>query len=141
MKCRTTGIVLLFHVPNTRRETIIPILAEHADEDATILSDMASIYVNTRNGESFLEQLGFEHHYINHSQHYVHPIQNWLHTNNIEGTWRRLKSHVSHVKKNVKDSYIEDYLTSFMFKTSLKKDQIFEVLIEILAESSKELIN
>ena len=83
IKCRTTGIVLLFHVPNRRRATLVPYIENHVNPGSTIISDMYSVYVNSRNGESYLSTLGYDHH-INHSENYVDPVNNWVHTNNIE---------------------------------------------------------
>ena len=53
---------------------------------------MYSVYVNLKTEESFLETLGYEHAYINHTKVYVDEVHNWLHTNNIENTWRKLKA-------------------------------------------------
>lgn len=45
MKCRTTGISLLFPVPNKSREVLLPIMVEHIEEGAQIISDKYSSYV------------------------------------------------------------------------------------------------
>ena len=90
IKCRTTGLTLLFPVPDKTRATLLPILVEHVSNEAQVISDKFSTYV-TRNGRSHLEEAGFEHYFINHSLQFVDPIQNFIHTNTIERTWRSLK--------------------------------------------------
>jgi len=70
IKCRTTGISLLFPVPNKSKEVLLPILIEHVEEGAQVISYKYSSYV-TRFGRSHLEEVGFDHYFVNHSLHFV----------------------------------------------------------------------
>ena len=56
--CRTTHITLLFPVENKTQQTLFPIIQNHVQEGAQIISDKLSSYVS-RNGVSHLDQLGF----------------------------------------------------------------------------------
>ena len=113
---------------------MLPILQRHTEEGSTIISDMFSVYVNPRSGESYLNSLGYDHHYVNHSENYVDPVNNWIHTNNIEGNWRRLKHSISHIKKPVKDDHVDGYLSSFMMKNGSKKEDFFNIFLDILGK-------
>src|SRR5262249_18308268 len=95
IKCRTTGLLLLFPVQNKSQETLFPIIVDHVDEESEIISDKFSSYV-TRGGHSHLAELGFDHYFINHSLHFVDPVQSFIHTNNIEREWRSLRASISH---------------------------------------------
>src|SRR4051812_41380634 len=83
IKCRTNGVLLLFPIPDKSQETIFPLLIEPVDEGSEIISDKFSSYITSR-GRSHIEELGFNHYYINHSLEFVDPIQPFIHTNNIE---------------------------------------------------------
>jgi len=119
MRCRTTSIALLFHVPNRTQ----PLIEAHVEQGATIISHMFASYVDARNFQSHLQQLGFTHYFINHSIHYVDPLQNWLHTNTIENTWRYLKQSISRIKRAVRAEFVDDYLSLFMLKNSIGKSE------------------
>ena len=83
IKCRTTKIVLLFPVENKAQATLFPLILDHVDQGAEVITDKMASYVTNR-GRSHLESIGFEHYFINHSVEFIDPIQNFIHTNNIE---------------------------------------------------------
>lgn len=99
IKCRSTGIVLLFPVPNKNKNTLLPILVSNVEQGATVISDKFSSYIS-RNNYSHIDDLGFEHYFVNHSLTFVDPIQTSIHTNCIERVWRSLRASVSHVKRS-----------------------------------------
>jgi len=131
IKCRTTGISLLFPVPNKSKETLLPILLEHVEEGAQVISDKYSSYI-TRFDRSHLEEVGFDHYFINHSLHFVDPVQTFIHTNNIERTWRSLKASISHVKRSLTDENIHSFLDTFHFQTFFSQESLYDVFIQIL---------
>jgi len=139
MRCRATGISLLFHVENRQQDTLFPIIEDHIEPGAVILSDMFATYVNPRNLNSHLNQLGFRHYFINHSLHYVDPFQNWLHTNTIENTWRYLKESISHVKRHVRAEHIDGYLSVFMMRSSTTKNEFPFLMLEIIGKITTDL--
>ena len=131
IKCRTTGMVLLFPVPNKSKEVLLPILIEHVEEGAQVISDKYSSYV-TRFGRSHIDEVGFEHYFVNHSLHFVDPVQAFIHTNNIERTWRSLKASISHVKRSLSDENIDSFLDTFHFQTFFSQKNLYDVFLQIL---------
>lgn len=131
IKCRSTGLVLLFPVPNKARETLLPIVVEHVSEGSQIFSDKYSSYV-TRNGRSHLGPEGFEHYFINHSLHFVDPLQPFIHTNNIERTWRSLRASISHVKRTLSDESINSFINAYYFYNYFSQENLYDILLQIL---------
>ena len=131
IKCRTTGLVLLFPVADKSRATLLPILIEHVDEGSEIISDKFSSYV-TRNGNSHLEESGFEHYFVNHSLHFVDPVDPSIHTNNIERTWRSLKNSISHVKRSLSDKTIDSFINTFHFQSFFSEEALYDIFLQII---------
>lgn len=58
---------------------------------------------------------------INHSENFVHPIDDKIHTQNIERLWRDLKENIKRPGKNCK--YLEQYLHHYFFIKSFDSSQ------------------
>ena len=99
IKCQSTGRMLLFPALDKTKETVHPIIVEHIEQGADIISDKYRTYIS-QNRRSQIEGYGFDHFFINHSLHFVNPIQPFVHTNNIERVRRSLKTSISRVKRN-----------------------------------------
>ena len=138
ISCRTTGITLLFPIQDKTKETLLPIILEHVKEGSEIISDKFSTYV-TRNGRSHLNEIGYEHYFINHSLHFVDPIQPSIHTNNIERAWRSFKNSISHVKRSLSDKAIDSFIDTFHFQTFFSEESLYEVFIQILCSVTNDL--
>lgn len=131
IKCRSTKMLLLFPVANKSKETLFPLLIEHVDEGAEILSDKFASYV-TRTGRSHLEPLGYSHYFINHSLEFVDPIQNFIHTNNIERSWRSLRASISHVKRSISEEKIQSFIDTFQFYNFFSQDAMYDVFLQMI---------
>ena len=92
---------------------------------------MAS-YVNVRANTSNITQLGYTHYWVNHSEEYVHNIFNDIHTNNIERTWRSLKTYISHTKRNMKSDVLETYINAFLCIMNGNKGQFYSNFMHII---------
>jgi len=79
-----------------------------------------------------LDQLGFEHYYVNHSLTFVDPVQNFIHTNGIERIWRSLRASVSHVRRSIPKDRVHSYLHSFQFESMFEKESLYDVIIQII---------
>ena len=132
IKCRTTNILLLFPVPNKTQQTLFPLIIDHVDQGTQVLSDKASTYV-TRTGNSHIEELVFEHYYINHSIEFVDATQKFIHTNNIERSWRSLRASISHVKRSLSEDKLQSFLDTFQFFSYFSQDCLYDVLCQIFA--------
>ena len=79
-----TGELILEICTDNKRDqaTLIPLIKRHVAPGALIITDCWAAYNN-------LEQEGFMHETVNHSQHFVDP-RTGAHTQQIESLWRAL---------------------------------------------------
>ena len=105
----------IISVQNKSKEALLPILVQHFEGGSQVFSNKYSSYV-TRFGRSHLEEEGFDHYFVNHSLNFVDPIKTFIHTNNIERTWRSLRTSISHVKRSLTDENIDSFLNTFHFQ-------------------------
>jgi len=136
IKCRTTGLTLIFPVQDKTKDTLLPIVVSHVAEGATIISDKFSSYI-TRYDRSHLEELGFEHYFVNHSLQFVDPVQSFIHTNNIERTWRSLRASISHIKRSLSDEVIQSFIDTFHFQNFFKETDLYDIFLQILVTISQ----
>jgi len=112
---------------------LLPILVQHVEEGSQVFSDKFSSYVSRYN---LIEEQGFDHYFINHSLHFVDPVQSFIHTNNIERAWRSLKTSISHVKRSLTDDNIDSFLDTFHFQTFFSQENLYDVFLQILVSIS-----
>ena len=91
------GVWLLGGVERTsaRRTFFVPVQERNAETLLSIISSHVApgsiIHTDMWRGYSLLnEELGLEHHFVNHSRWFVDP-DSGVHTNTIEGTWNGIK--------------------------------------------------
>ena len=83
-----------------------------------IITDEFSVYVNYRQLPStslinlHLHQKNFRHRWVNHSLHFVDPLDNLIHTNTIERLWEDLRQEIRD-KRSLESIY--HYLNQYMF--------------------------
>jgi transposase len=78
------GKVLAVVVPNTRKETLLPIIHEHVQPDSIVYTDAFSAY-------RALDVSTFEHRRINHARRFARKR---THINGIENFWNQAKRHL-----------------------------------------------
>ena len=133
MICRTTKKIVIYRAPSKRSKDLIPIILQHSNIGATIISDQAAMYVNSRTNASLLEQYGFNHYWVNHSIEYVNSENSAIHTNNIERVWRSLKSFISHIKRPVSETILDGYIDSFVLKYNVGDEIFGDVILSIFS--------
>jgi len=138
MKSRETGDCVLAIVDDRSTESLVPLLLTHVAPGSTVISDKFSVYVNSHTHQSNIQQFGFNHFYINHSMHYVDPVQNFIHTNAIERTWRSLSCSISHVKRAVLREVLEGHIDTFLLRNSFKSDSLHGIILEIIAQLTQD---
>ena len=97
--------------PDNRRdaETLLPLIQKHIAPGTTIHSDCWKAYGS-------LEELGYKHYTVNHSEHYKDP-ETGVHTNNIESNWRPLKRALQGSSKNT----LADHLCEYLWRREIRK--------------------
>ena len=109
----------------------MPLIVENVNPGSKIYSDKFSSYV-TKFSNSHLNPLGFDHYFVNHSLTFVDPINNDIHTNNIERTWRSLRASISHTKRSLPHDKILGFLDTFKFQNYFSKEALYDVLLQML---------
>jgi len=83
--------------------------------------------------------MGYNHYFINHSLHFVDPIDPSIHTNDIERARRSFKNSISHVKRSLSDKTIDSFIDTFHFQTFISEESLYEVFIQILFSVTNDL--
>ena len=78
-----------------------------------------------------MNRYGYIHLYINHSLRFVSEINNEIHTNTIERSWRSLKLKI---KKESPRIYLDTYLTHFLFESYAKYKNRYVILLNMIKE-------
>lgn len=97
----------------------------------------ANIITDYWRGYLGLHSLGYTHHRINHKIHFVDPEFPFIHTNNIERTWRSLREWLPY---NITEENVNLKLKDFEFEFNNKissTSERFENLIIKLREYLK----
>ena len=86
---RESGELRLEVCPNNRRDaaTLTALIKKHVEPGTVIMSDCWRGYTR-------LEDEGYEHLTVNHSQHFIDPVSG-ANTQRIESSWRALKRRLS----------------------------------------------
>lgn len=100
-------------VPNVKRNTIMPIVAENIEKGTQVFSDEFMIY-------DALPAMGYEHATVPHAEK-VYVLGN-AHTNTIEGFWSQVKGGVRGVYHSVSSKYLQHYLNEYAFRYNHRDD-------------------
>ena len=118
--------VLLFHVPDRTRETLVHRLSTtHIHPGTVIYSDQFTPYIP-------LNQLGYIHLSVNHCKNFVDP-NSGAHINTIKGVWALVKKKLKSMSGTLYE-YIPSYLDEFTWLRNFGKDRAFEQLLEDIPE-------
>jgi len=93
---------------------------------------MAS-YVNTRTNQSHIEPLEYEHYWISHKEMWVHDLFPSIHTNNIERSWRSLKSYISKQKRSLSAAVLDSYINAFVAMANSDQNSYFDIIMDIIS--------
>lgn len=99
-------------VGNREANTLLPIIQNHVKPGTIIMSDCWSAY-------NKISSLGYEHHTVNHTYHFVDPSsidkQFKIHTNGIESIWKDVKMNLKRMA-GIKRGNIQSYLNEFIWR-------------------------
>lgn len=82
-------------------------------------------------GPITLEQLGFEHAFVNHNENFVHPENPEVHTQTVEGEWKHFREAFppGGVKGGVEEHWL--YAAAHLYRKRLKHDPEFRGVCRI----------
>lgn len=102
-------------VPNTKKETLQPIVKEFVKEGSRVLTDEWMAYRG-------LNEL-YLHNIIDHSKkEYVNLNDSTQHTNNMEGAWKILKGSIKGNYGCIKTKYLQLYVDEWVFRFNTKHE-------------------
>ena len=128
------GAVVAKVVPNTKRETLMPIVEDQVADGAEIHTDEYVVY-------KALEGMGYDHKCVNHRQkEYVRYEKDgkMITTNELEGWWSYPKGATKTVHRGVSDRYLQRYLDEYAFRQSHRHDEE-PMFLTILGRVSQEI--
>ena len=108
IKDRATNKVQARVVPNTKSETIIQFIMEHANPDTKIYTDDALIYHVLPNHESVKHSVG-------------EYVRGQAHTNGVESFWSMLKRAHTGVFHKISPKHLDRYVQEFAGKHNLRR--------------------
>lgn len=110
--CRETKECFLVPVVRRDADTLLPLIEEHIEKGTHIISDMWRVYglIPTR-----LE--GYTHSAVNHSQNFVDPGNEEIHTQTVENMWGRVKQNLP---RNLSNDQKGAYFNKFMYEQKYK---------------------
>jgi transposase-like protein len=112
------GNVRVIPVINTDNKTLVEVIKDNVDSDATLISDEHSGYSTVK---TFMS-----HNTINHSVEYANGD---IHTNTIEGFWSQLKRGIIGIYHQVSPKHLHRYCDEFAYRYNtrvIKDNQRFE---------------
>ncbi len=119
------GAVVAKVVPNTKRETLYPIIEEHVEKGSEVFTDEYKVYASLEKMDPNLSWT-YRHDTVNHSQgQYVKYRRDGteVHTNEIEGFWSYPKNAIKGVHRGVSDRHLQGYVNEYAFRQSHRKDE------------------
>lgn len=100
-------------VANSKRKTIMPIVAENIEKGTQVYSDEFNVY-------NALPEMGYEHEAVSHAEKIY--VKGNAHTNNIEGFWSQSKNGIRGVYHAVSAKYLQNYLDEYAFRYNHRDD-------------------
>lgn len=122
------GRVRSFHVPAVNAQTLRPIIAEQIAKDTHLITDKASLYVNStpynwfnmkKEERSLLTGLVDKHDYVNHS--IGEYVRGDIHTNTIEGYFSIFKRGLNGIYQHCSPKHLKRYLCEYDFRYNYRE--------------------
>jgi len=119
------GKVMATAIPNVKRSTLLPYVAEHIAPDTVLYTDEFPSY-------DHITRFGYKHKRIQHSAKVY--VSGKVHTNNIENFWSLIKRGISGVYHAVSPKYLQSYLNEYAFRYNHRQDEtsMFELMLNQL---------
>lgn len=100
------GALMAFHVPDTEKKTLLPIIKAAVEKGSTICTDEFPGYTSLRRV--------YDHQTVKHSaEEYVRGA---IHTNSIEGFWSLLKRGIVGIYHFTSEKHLQKYVDEFVHR-------------------------
>lgn len=115
----------LLKVEKRDEKTIKDILEKYIKKGSIVYTDCWKGYLN-------IEELGYKHKTVNHSENFVDP-KTGAHTNTIEGLWNGIKIQIA--PRNRNKELIKNHLFEFIWR-KVNKDRLWDAFIDALRSTA-----
>ena len=131
--CRETRGIFLVKVEKRDKNTLIPLIEKYVEKGSTIITDCWASY-------NSLDQLGYKHKTVNHSENFVDP-ESGACMNLIENRWWCVKRQLptTHTRSKTFDKHLMEYMwrTLYSDKSSLF-DKFIEDITKVYPQNDSE---
>ncbi|MQY72465.1 MAG: IS1595 family transposase [Dehalococcoidia bacterium] len=116
------GKVVAKVVPDVKRHTLVPFMANQVDRNAILYTDEFPSY-------DHMARLGYKHLRICH--HAKEYVRGKVHTNSIEGFWSLVKRGIDGVYHSVSPQYLQSYINEYSFRYNHRQDEtpMFKIVL------------
>ena len=116
------GDIMANVVPNVRKRTLHPIIAENVEPGSTVHTDELGSY-------SGLDRAGYRHETVNHGL--GEYVSGDSHVNAVEGFWARLKLSIRGTHVHVSQKHLQKYVKEFEYRYNMRTnpDRMFDRLL------------
>ena len=116
------GDIMANVVPNVRKRTLHPIIAENVEPGSTVHTDELGSY-------SGLDRAGYRHETVNHG--IGEYVSGDSHVNAVESFWARLKLSIRGTHVHVSQKHLQKYVKEFEYRYNMRTnpDRMFDRLL------------
>ena len=116
------GDIMATVVPNVRKLTLHPIIAENVEPGSTVHTDELASY-------SGIDRAGYRHETVNHGM--GEYVSGDSHVNGLEGFWARLKLSIHGTHVHVSQKHLPKYVKEFEFRYNMRTnpERMFDRLL------------
>ena len=116
------GDIMAHVVPNVRKRTLQPLIAESVEPGSTVHTDELASY-------SGLDRAGYRHETVNHGL--GEYVSGDSHVNGLEGFWARLKLSIHGTHVHVSRKHLSKYVKEFEYRYNMRTnpDRMFDRLL------------
>jgi transposase len=120
-----SGRAIVIHVSKKDKETLLPIIQNHINNDSLIYSDGYAVYND-------LSIMGYRHVVVTQKPGRRHKKGEW--TCGIESLWSYLKGPLLGTHRSMSRKHFQSYLNEFVFRYNMNKRNVdwLEIILERL---------
>ena len=110
-------------VNDRSQETLLEVIKRRIKPGSIIMSDCWKSY-------DCLEANGYKHHKVNHSENFLNPEDEDIHTQNIENRWNWMKKFVKKKVENIQ-KHLEEYILEYLYNKKFENNIYEQFLVDI----------
>ena len=110
-------------VPDTKADTVLPIVENTVEKGSTVHTDEYGVY-------NSLSSKGYDHQRVTHGDGEF--VRGNVHTNSAEGFWAQVKNAVNGVHHGVAPKYLQQYVNEYAFRYGHRNDvtPMFQTILD-----------